>query len=150
MNEKYYIAFVDTENISYEAIRGIKEIQRMYKDHKDAGVYCYGMEDSKSPNSIGWKEKTEYLARVNWVKVKGPREKDAVDERMKQGIYTILNNPRNDCIDVWIIATSDGGFLSMINKIKERDKNTVIGIGSSNPSDKLVRACDTYYKYTKD
>ena len=150
MKEKYYITFVDTENISYDAISGIEEIQKMYKDHKDAGVYCYGIEDSKSPNSISWKEKTEKLPRVRWVKVKGPREKDAVDERIKLAINTILSNPYNACIDVWIIATSDGGFLPVINKIKEQGNNIVIGIGSSKPSEKLVKACDDYYKYTRD
>ncbi len=146
MNEKYYISFVDTENVSYEAIRGIKEIQRMYADHKDAGVHCYGIEDFKSPNSRGWKEKAERLGRVYWHNVEEPREKNTVDKKIKQGIDTILGNPRNDRINVWIIATSDGDFLSAINKIKERDNNIVIGIGSSDPSERLKRACDKYYK----
>ena len=146
MNEKYYISFVDTENVSYEAIRGIKEIQRMYADYNNAGVHCYGMEDFKSPNSRGWKEKAERLGRVYWHKVEEPREKNTVDKKIKQGIDKILGNPRYDRINVWIIATSDGDFLSAINKIKERDNNIVIGIGSSDPSERLKKACDKYYK----
>lgn len=36
MNEKYFIAFVDTENVSCDEVRGIKEIQKKYGDHKNA------------------------------------------------------------------------------------------------------------------
>jgi len=150
MNEKYFIAFVDTENVSCDVIRGIKEIQKKYVNHKSAKVYCYGIEDTKSPNSQAWKEKTEYLAGFNWKKVEGPREKNTVDNRIIQDINSVLRSPNLDCINVWIIATSDGDFLPVIKKIKERKNNSVIGIGSSDPSERLLRACDAYYKYTSN
>ena len=150
MNEKYYIAFVDTENVSCEVIRGIKEIQKKYNNHKNAKVYCYGMEDSKSHNSIVWKEKTEYLAGFQWKRVEGPREKNTVDNKIIQDINFLLRSPKLDRINVWIIATSDGDFLSVVKKIKERENNSVVGIGSSDPSERLLGACDEYYKYTRD
>ncbi len=60
--DKYIIAFIDTENVPSNCFSGLASlVEYKYKNHKNAGYYCYGIDDQKSTVSCGWKQQTDKL-----------------------------------------------------------------------------------------
>ena len=144
--KKFLIAFVDTENISPHGTSGlISLIDYKYRNYGYAGIWCYGIGDCKSGSSLAWKKIcNETSGFFKWKEVKGPREKNRVDEAIKKDIEMLLNNPKNDPLDLWIIATSDGDYESAVRHIKEKEHKVVIAYSGA-LSNKLKNICDEQY-----
>lgn len=145
--KKYLIAFVDTENISPQGTSGlITLIDYKYRDYGYAGIWCYGIEDNKSGSSVAWKKLCdEGSGYFKWKEVKGPREKNRVDEAIKKDIEKLLGNPKNTPLDLWIIASSDGDYESSVRHIKEKGHKVIIAYSNS-LSYKLQNICNEQYR----
>ena len=137
--DKYIIAFIDTENVPSNCFSGLASlVEYKYKNHKNAGYYCYGIDDEKSTVSCGWKQQTDKLKGLKWVSVKGEREKNLVDNSIIKDIKKLLETPKFSRIDIWVIVTSDGDYESAIRLIMSKGHKVVIA------SNGLVS--DKYYK----
>ena len=144
--QKYLIAFVDTENISPSGDSGlISLIDYKYKDYERAGIWCYGIDDSKSGSTVMWKKICDSASGYfKWKEVNGPRKKNKVDDTIKDDIDMLLRNPKNEPIALWVIATSDGDYESAVRHIQKKGHKVVIAY-SGVPSNKLLRLCDEQY-----
>lgn len=145
-SQKYLIAFVDTENIAPDGDSGlISLIDYKYSDYCNVGIWCYGIEDSKSGSSVAWKKKCDESHEFyKWKKVNGPREKNKVDEAIKKDIEKLLANPKFDPIYLWVIATSDGDLASAVRHIKEKRHKVLIAYTGA-LSKELSNLCDYTY-----
>ena len=140
---KHVVVFIDTENISPDGNTGIISLTD-YRDYKSVGVFCYGLEDEKSQSSVEWKKIATSTDGYEWKSVSGPRKKNAVDIAMKNGIKKLLDWSRSDELDVWVIASSDGGFVPIINQIKSKGHRVIVAYKSI-VSDKLELVADEMY-----
>lgn len=145
--QKYLIAFVDTENVSPNGDSGlISLIDYKYKDYERTGIWCYGIDDSKSGSTVAWKKICDSASGYFiWKEVKGPRKKNKVDDAIKGDIDMLLHNPKNEPIVLWVIATADGDYGSAVRHIKKKGHKVVVA-HSGALSDKLIRLCDDHFR----
>ena len=68
--------------------------------------------------------------------------KNSTDYFLMQGVSDILKN--NKKIDIFCIASGDGDFEGMIDRIKENNKK-VYGFGGNNSAKKLKEKCDDFF-----
>ncbi len=141
--DKCIITIIDTENIVVDSVTTlITYVEYRYKEYKNIGYFCFGMDDGKSSVSEQWKK--AIFKGFYWISVKGEREKNKVDKAIIDKINELLNIPKFSAIDVWVIASSDGDYVPAIKAIKEKGHKAVV-VGSATTSAKLREACDEFY-----
>lgn len=143
--DKYIITLIDTENVPQSCFSGlISLVEYKYGNHKNAGYYCFGINDGKSTVALGWKEQTVNLKGLTWVSVNGEREKNLVDKAIIKNIKRMIDDPKYSRIDVWVIATSDGDYEPAIRLIRSKGHKVIVA-SNNTISDKLRKAgCEIY------
>ena len=143
--EKYIITFIDTENVSPGVTGGLFSlVDYKYKNFKNLGYYCFGIDDGKSTQSTEWKKQSAILKGFNWISVKGERRKNLVDESIIRNITRMINDPYYSLIDVWVIVTSDGDYCQVIKTIRERGHKAIVA-SPLKVSEKLRKVCSEFY-----
>ena len=142
------VIMVDTENVSPRSIESLLSMtDYIYPSFQNVGIFCFGMEDGKSKTSESWKRlvKERCDKRLHWQPVEGVRVKNKVDRAICDKVAEFMELQKFACIDVWVIATSDGDFKTAIKCIKDHGHRAVIA--SDTPaSNKLIELCDVFYR----
>ncbi len=139
-SDKYIITLIDTENVPPSCFTQLAElVEYTCRDYNNAGYFCFGIDDGKSANSLGWREQTVNLKGLKWISVKGKREKNLVDQAIIKKIKSFIVDPRFSIIDVWVIVTSDGDYEPAIQSILAKGHKVIVA--SNNViSNKLMKS----------
>lgn len=129
--------YIDGENIP------AKESQKIFAEARKLGTIesakVYGLKDDLRTRA--WSHKTIGVNDFEDIRLKGKPEKNKVDNRIKADIDKDIKQHKN--IDTYVIVSSDHGYVSSVNKIKEDGKRVIV-IGGRQTSEKLKVACDRY------
>ena len=138
MKSKTFAVLVDGENISPKDFKGVVREVEKNGDVAIQRVYA----DWTQPHRAGWKEilhetGARPVHQFNY-------GKDAADHALiMDAIELTISNPR---IDAVCIVSSDGGFHTLAQRVREKGLY-VMGIGKRNTPTRLRRACH-HFVYT--
>ncbi|NRA59814.1 MAG: NYN domain-containing protein [Psychrobium sp.] len=140
MGKLTFAVLVDGENAAYSDYLATLEEVEKYGTVAIKWVYA----DWTSPNQNGWKDILKETASSP--KQQFHYAKDAADHALvMDAIELIITNPR---ITGVCIVSSDGGFGSLAQRIREKGQH-VMAIGQENTPEHFRRACHNFV-YTKN
>ncbi|WP_049895893.1 NYN domain-containing protein [Oribacterium sp. NK2B42] len=127
--------FIDGENISHK-----KEVDIIRYTHEQGTVdqaneKVYILQ--KDPSTAAWSASSE----LNIIRLFGAPEKDKVDKKMQRDMIHFLRNQPN--VDIFCIATSDGGFADTIKELRQHGKRVVLICEEKAPVKLRKAASDT-------
>ena len=130
--------YIDAENIG--AKHADKIIQRLENKGSISNKNYYGRQKDEAIKP--WKEKAKKYG-IKPVLVSKEPEKDKVDKKIKKDIQASLSN--GTCVDLIAIATSDGGYIDIVKKVREAGKKVII-IGEEKTPEELRNAANDFWK----
>lgn len=141
--EHCFILFVDAENCSsHNFMKVCRKLRELEKTHQNAGMYCYGLKAEEDGRLKSWREVTSYSFCI-WQWLEGKPQKNKVDKRIIGDVELLLSQSRFDKIDTYCFMTSDGDYVGIIKKLRDKKKFTIV-FGKSNASKELKSSCNLF------
>ena len=128
--------FIDGENISSKKANAI--MRAAEKQGVIDAAKVYGIQ--KDAHTKGWTEKAKECA-IKDIRLSGEPEKDKVDKKIFKDTKKAVLEQKN--LDIVCIATSDGGFVDTVKKLRAQGKRVVV-IGEEKAPDELRQACSEF------
>ena len=128
--------FIDGENISYKDIEYVFEEIKKYGRIIVKRVYC----DWKTKQAENWVQKCQNFGIEETHCAKVPK-KSSVDFKLVDDIYDFLYVKKT--IDIFVLASNDGDFVSVIRKARSFGKFFIV-IGYNFCSDALKNTSDIF------
>ena len=137
MGKKRKLAlYIDGENIP------AKESQKIFSEARKLGIIesakVYGIKNDLSTRA--WSQSSSESDKLEDIRLKGKPKKNKVDDRIKKDIEKDIHRKN---IDTYIIVSSDHGYVSSVNMVRENGKKAVV-MGGSHTSKKLKGSCNRY------
>lgn len=145
MNKKHcYILFIDAENCSSKHFEKVcRKLWELDELCVNAGMYCFGLEAEKDSRLKSWKEVTEGINKCQWTWIEGKPQKNKVDKNIIGKVELLLRQNIFDKIDIYCFMTSDGDYVDIIKKLREKNKFTIV-FGKKNASKELINSCNMF------
>ena len=144
MEKRYYVLFVDAQNYSWKNFSRIeRNLWKLEPQYKNAGIYCFGLNNEKDGRLKKWKEVTEGKIDVHWEWLAGKPQKNKVDNAIIESIESLLDNRKVDEICIFCLAASDGDYVHVLNKLKAKGIFTIV-FGKENASEILKSKADMF------
>lgn len=117
--------FIDGENI------GAKKANQIFSVAKKCGITdyikVYGRQ--KDNRTKRWSEVAKRTQRMKDIRLYGGPQKDKVDKKIQRD--TLMAITRTPNIDIFLIVTSDHGYVQNIKELREKGKRVVV-VGEDN------------------
>lgn len=111
--------------------------------HENAGMYGFGLEVDKDSKLKSWIKVTNGINKYTWIWLEGTHQKNKVDNKIIEKVELLLSIKKFDKIDTYCFMTSDGDYVDIINKLRDRNKFTIV-FGKRNASKKLIESCNMF------
>lgn len=130
--------YIDGENYS------VKKAQLLFAVVSGIGVLSYarvyGIQNDKSTQA--WSRLASERTDLTDIRLYGGPGKNKVDKKIQKDIRH--DAKINKCIDIIVIATSDHGYVPIVEEMRSKGKKVVI-ISGNIISKKLKNACNKCY-----
>ena len=128
--------FIDGENISHTKAKKI--MKAVKKEGELFSAKVYGLQ--KDPHTKAWTDEAKEYG-IKDIRLSGGPEKDKADKKIQKDVNREVINAKN--VDIICIATSDKGFVEMVQNLREKGKRVVI-IGEEKTPQELRNACSKF------
>lgn len=126
---------IDAENIGAKKASDILQKARNYGELNLACIYAR----QKDNATKGWHDQAIQLG-MSEKRLYGGPEKDKIDKKIKRDIQGLL---AKDQTDVYVIASSDGGYREDVVRLRQLGKKVIV-IGESKTPEKLKSAASKF------
>lgn len=135
--------YIDAENIPAKYADAIMDDVVLNKGKvKDKRYYNRQKDGSTTP----WKEPAKEH-KIKNISMSGEPEPNKIDNKIKKDIRKSLES--GHAADIIVIATSDGGYIDIVNEIKDSGKEVII-VGEKKTPKKLRNAATEIWELTME